>query len=132
MDHAVLIPDRFEHIAVAPERCGRVDRLDGLEAKMLTTGEIGKFREEGQIQRTRDFVDFALMDLQHFDQELFCLLIAALEQFQADRLTAFAPLDGFYNLTEQVVRLFIDLQIGIAGDAERAARLNLIELKQRF
>ena len=55
-----------------------------------------------------------------------------LEDFQSDRTAALASLDRLLNLVHEVVGLFVDREVGVSGDAERANRFDLVQLEKLF
>ena len=130
VDHPVLLPDGLKNIGVAPEIRRGVHRPDGREAQGLKALYPGELGEEGQIQGPGQLVNLVFLNAQHLNEEGLDVAAAFGQQLQAHRRAPLALLNGLLHLAHKVLGLFVNLQVGVAGDAEGAGRHNVVELKQ--
>ena len=127
MDEPIPLPDGLEHVVV-PEEIRRGRRHDGRQAQPVV--QPAEPEAEGQIQRPRRLVNFGLLHLQHLGEELLELGVAVAGQLQAHRPPPLALLYRFLDFDEQILRLLVDVQIGIPGHPERCVRHNVVQLEQ--
>ena len=130
MNQAVLLPDGIEDILIPPEISRRIHRSDRLIAHGFKPGQAGELSKEGQIQRAGYLVDIVGFYFQAIGQEGTDLVIAMGQKLQPHRAAMLTALDGFLNFVEEILGLFVDLQIAVARQAERTARLDFLQIKQ--
>ena len=130
MHHTIFFPDRLKNIRAPPKIRRRQNGHNGLIAQRFAPGHPGKFGKECQIQRPGQLVDILMRNLQHLSQKFADFPIALLLQLQPHRAPALSLFDGFLNFHHEIICLFIDFQIRIAGNPKWAGCLYLQRRKQ--
>ena len=101
MQQNIIFTDSGEQIAVI-RQLQRTLRHKGLIQPRPHALHTDKFKEAGRVQRSVDFINLHLRNIQIFLEEFFDTIIIRFEDFQANRSAALTLTQRFLNLLHKV------------------------------
>jgi hypothetical protein len=123
-------PDPVEH-RLRPLQCRRRRGLERREAQRRRVGEVDQLVHPHQVDRAVDPIERELGEAELLEQELRELGRAGVDDLEPDRLAEVAARQARSQRLAQVGDVGVDLEVGVARDAELRERLDLAAGKER-
>ena len=114
----ILFLDAFKQIVIFRQIL-RALRHKGLVQPGPHLVQRNKFKEAGRVQRTGNFINLFISQIQVFFQEFLYLAVAGFGNFHPAGCAAFPLPQGFFDFPQQVFDIvFIHVKVAVAGQTE--------------